>query len=113
MPSSLFAATARTSRFWSFVSFLIGFPFVGLGRASRDDANDFLVVFLIGASHPKKNRTHSYGANRYPTFLIVKGGIALSNRVGIIENENGSFKANVIFTEVLPALVLIPLKSHS
>ena len=86
---------------------------MGLGRASGDDANDFLVVFLIVGMDHQKNRTHSYGANRYPTFLIVKGGIALSNRVGIIENENGSFKTNVMFAQVLAALVLIPLKSHS
>jgi len=47
MSLSLFAAIARMSRFCSFVSFLIGSPFVGLGGASRDDTNDFFVVFLI------------------------------------------------------------------
>src|SRR5580704_18647762 len=52
MSSSLFAAIARMSRFCSFVSFLIGPPFVGLGGASRDDTNDFFVVFLIKSKHP-------------------------------------------------------------
>jgi len=47
MSSSLFAAIARMSRFCSFVSFLIDSPFVRFGSASRDDTNDFFVVFLI------------------------------------------------------------------
>jgi hypothetical protein len=63
--------------------------------------------------HNQENRTRSYGANRYPPFLIVKGGIALRNSVRIVENENGSFKANIMLMKVLWVLVLVPLKSHS
>jgi hypothetical protein len=37
----------------------------------------------------------------------------LRNSVGIAENENGSFKTNVMRAKVLPVLVLIPFKSHS
>src|SRR5205807_1008730 len=37
MSLSLFAAIARTSRFCAFVSFLIGFPFMGRGGTSRND----------------------------------------------------------------------------
>src|ERR1700724_2824175 len=47
MSSSLFPAIARMSRFCSFVSFLIGSPFVRFGSASRDETNDFFVVFFI------------------------------------------------------------------
>jgi hypothetical protein len=60
--------------------------------------------------HNQENRTRSYGAKRYPAFLIVKGGIALRNSVRIVENENGSFKPNVMLTKVLLVLVLV---SHS
>jgi hypothetical protein len=113
MSSPLFAAMARMSRFYCFVTFLIGFSFMGFGRASGDRANDFRVVFLIERMDHPSNQTRSHGANRYRAFRIVQGGIALRHRAGIVENENGSFKANIMFTEVLPALVLIPLQSHS
>jgi hypothetical protein len=50
---------------------------VGPGGASRDDANDFLVVFFIESMDDQKNRTWSYGPQRDPAFFLVKGGVAL------------------------------------
>jgi hypothetical protein len=63
---------------------------VGLGGASRDDTNDFFVV-----------------------FLILKSDVMLRNRVGIVENENGGLKANIVLAKILAVLVLIPYELHS
>jgi len=40
------------------------------------------------------------------------GAVALCNGVRIVENENGSFKANIRLPKVQPVLVLIPFKAH-
>jgi hypothetical protein len=42
-----------------------------------------------------------------------KATVMLRNRVGIVENENGSFKANIVLAKILAVLVLIPYESHS
>jgi hypothetical protein len=87
---------------------------VGLGGASRDDPNDFFFVFVffIKSMNDQQNRTRPYGSDRYPTFLILSD-VTLRNRVGIVENENGSFKANIVLAKILAVLVLIPYESHS
>ena len=85
---------------------------MGLGGASRDDANDFFFVFFIKSMNDQQNRTRPYGSDRYPTFLILSD-VTLRNRVGIVENENGSFKANIVLAKILAVLVLIPYESHS
>jgi hypothetical protein len=95
------------------VSLFIGSPFVGLGGAGRDDANDFLIVVFIEGMDNQKDRSRSYGSDGYPTLLLAGVVISSRNGVGIIENENGSFKANVMLTKVLAVLVLVPCKSHS
>jgi len=86
---------------------------VGLGGAGRDDANDFLIGVFIKSVDDQEDRSRSYGSDGYPTFLIAGVFVSSRNGVGIIENENGSFKTDVMFAQALPALVLIPLKSHS
>ena len=51
-----------------------------------------------------------------PTVIqrfILKSDVTLRNRVGIVENENGSFKANIVLAKILAVLVLIPCESHS
>ncbi len=75
-------------------------------------ANDFFFVFFIKSMNDQQNRTRPYGSDRYPTFLILSD-VTLRNRVGIVENENGSFKANVVLAKILAVLVLIPYESHS
>ena len=85
---------------------------MGLGGASRDDANDFFFfVFFIKSMNDQQNRTRPYGSDRYPTFLILSD-VTLRNRVGIVENENGSFKANIVLAKILAVLVLIPYELH-
>ena len=61
------------------------------GGASRDDANDFLVVFLIERMDYQQNRTWPYGSDRYPAFLIHKRAVTLRYGIGVIENQKGSF----------------------
>src|SRR6267378_5379184 len=100
------------SRFCSFVSFLIGSPFVGLGGAGRDDANDFLIGVFIKSVDDQEDRSRSYGSDGYPTFLIAGVFVSSRNGVGIIENENGSLKPHVMFAKVLAVLVFVPCKSH-
>src|SRR5713101_600132 len=110
MSWSFFAAMARMSRFCSFVSFLIGSPFVGFSGASRDDANHFFAsCFPIGMDN-QEDRTCSYGTNRYPAFFLVKGGVTLRNRARVVKDENRSFEANIVLAKVLAVLVLVPFK---
>jgi hypothetical protein len=94
------------------VSFLIGFPLVGLGGTSRDDADNFFVVLLMKRMNDQQNRTRPYGSHRYPAFLIPKGKVQLRDRIRIVENENRSFKTNIMLAKVLPVLILVPFKSH-
>ena len=85
---------------------------MGLSGASRDDANHFLAVcFPVGMDN-QENRTWSYGTNRYPAFLLVKGGVTLRNRARVVKDENRSFEANIVLVKVLAVLVLVPFKSH-
>jgi len=85
---------------------------VGFGGAGRDDANDFLVVVFIKRMDDQQDRSRSYCTDSYPALLIVGVVVSSRNGVGIIENENGSFKANVVLAQVLAVLVLVPRKSH-
>jgi hypothetical protein len=43
-------------------------------------------------------------------LLILKSDVTLRNRVWIVENENGSFKANIVLAKILVVLVLIHVK---
>src|SRR5215831_8281017 len=104
---------ARMSLFCSLVSFLISFPFVRLSSASRNNTDDLFPLFLIERMHNQQNRAWPDRSHRYPSLLIFKSEIALCDSVGIIENENSRFKANIVLAKVLPVLVLIPFKSHS
>lgn len=85
---------------------------MGLGRAGRNDANDFFVVPLVERVHNQQDRTRSDSADRDPAFLGVIREVTLRDRVRVVENQNGGFKANVVLAEVLPALVFVPFKSH-
>jgi len=84
-----------------------------LSSTSRNDTDDFFTLFLIESMHDQQNRTGAYGSDRYPSLLIFRSEVALRKRVGIIENEHGCFKANIVFAKVLPVLLFIPFKSHS
>src|SRR5580700_5363846 len=108
MSSSLFAAMARMSRFCSFVSFLIGSPFMRLSSSGRNDTDDFFALFLIESMDDQQNRAGAYGSN-----LIFRSEVALGQSIGIIENEHGRLKANIVLAKVLPVFLFIPLKSHN
>jgi len=84
-----------------------------LSCASRNDTDDFFPMFLIERMHDEQNRTRPYGPNRYPSLLIFKSEVTLRKSIGIIENEHGRFKANIVLAKVLSILLLIPFKSHS
>ncbi len=60
----------------------------------------------------QQNRTRPYGSDCYPTFLILESDVTLRNRIGIVENENGCFEANIVLVKVLPVLLFVPFKSH-
>ena len=85
---------------------------MGFRGAGRDDANDFLVVVFIKSMDDQQDRSRSYRTDSYPALLIVGVIVSQRYRVRIIENENGSLKANVVFAQVLAVLVLVPRKSH-
>src|SRR5580693_3295281 len=82
MSWSLFAAMARMSRFCSFVSFLIGSPFMRLSSTSRNDTDDFFALFLIESMDDQQNRTGAYGSNGYPP-LLFRSEVALGKSIGI------------------------------
>ena len=86
---------------------------MGFGGAGRNDANDFLIVVFLKGMDNQKDRSRPYRADRYPTLLSIEGNVPLRNGVGIVENENGSLKANVLLAKVLAVLVLVLCKSHS
>jgi hypothetical protein len=70
-------------------------------------------LFLIESMDDQQNRTGPYGSNRYPPLLIIRSEAALGKSIGIIENEHGRFKANIVLAKVLPVFLFIPLKSHN
>ena len=72
MSLSLFAAIARTSRFCAFVSFLIGFPFMGRGGTSRNDTNDFFLAFFINRMNDQQDRARSDRSDGYQRSSSVK-----------------------------------------
>lgn len=85
---------------------------MGFGGAGRNDANDFLVVVFIKCMDNQEDRSWSYRSDGYPALLIVRVVLSSRNGVGIIENENGSLKPDVMLAQVLAVLVFVPRKSH-
>jgi hypothetical protein len=84
-----------------------------LSSTSRNDTDDFFALFLIESMDDQQNRTGAYGSNGYPPLLIFRSEVALGKSIGIIENEHGRFKANIVLAKVLPVFLFIPLKSHN
>jgi hypothetical protein len=113
MSSSLFALMARMSRFCSFVSFLIGSPFVRFGGASRNNANDLFIFFLTKCVYDQQNRARPDSSNCYPAFFILECQVALGDGIGIVEDKRRGLKADIMLAKVPPVLVLRPFKSHS
>ena len=37
----------------------------------------------------------------------------LRQRIGVIENKNSGFEANIVLEQVLPILVCVPFKAHA
>ena len=83
-----------------------------LSSTSRNDTDDFFTLFLIESMHDQWNRTGPYGSNRYPSLFIFRSEVALRKSVGVIENEHGRFKADIVPAKVLPVLLFIPFKSN-
>ncbi len=83
-----------------------------LGRTSRDDANDFFIVLFIERMDDEKNRARCQGTDGDPALLAVERPVALCNGARIVEYQRRSFKTNTMLRQVVPALVLVPLKAH-
>ena len=84
-----------------------------LGGTSRNDSNDFFVVFFMTCMDYEQNGTPPYRSNRYPAFLVLKRGVTLGDRVGIVEHQNSGFKADIVLAKILAVLLLVPIKSHN
>ena len=84
-----------------------------LSSTGRNDTDDFFALFLIESMDDQQNRTGAYGSNGYPPLLIFRSEVALGKSIGIIKNELGRFKANIVLAKVLPVFLFIPLKSHN
>jgi hypothetical protein len=61
----------------------------------------------------EENRTESYGPNSYPAFFVIGRIVTLRKGKRVVEDENGSFKADIVLAEILPVLVFIPLETHA
>ena len=85
---------------------------MGLGGTSRDDANNFFVVFFIIRVHNQEYRAGSDGPDRFPAFLFIKSGVSLRQSVRIVKHENCGFKPNIVLAQVFPVLVLVPFETH-
>jgi hypothetical protein len=79
-----------------------------LSSSGRNDTDDFFALFLIESMDDQQNRAGAYGSN-----LIFRSEVALGQSIGIIENEHGRLKANIVLAKVLPVFLFIPLKSHN
>jgi hypothetical protein len=77
---------------------------------SRNNTDDFFILFLMESMRDQQNRTRPYGPNCDPSLFIFKSEVALRKSVGIIENENRRFKANIVLAKVLPVLAFVPFK---
>jgi hypothetical protein len=84
-----------------------------LSSTSRNYTDDFFALFLIESMDDQQNRTGAYGSNGYPPLLIFRSEVALGKSIGIIENEHGRFKANIVLAKALPVFLFIPFKSHN
>jgi len=79
----------------------------------RIDTDDFFALFLIEGMDDQQNRTGTHGSNGYPPLFIFRREVAFRRCLGIIENEHGRFKANIVLAKVLAVFLFIPLKSHN
>jgi len=68
-------------------------------------------LLTIGVNN-QQNRARS-GSNCQPALLVLKRKITLGNCIGIVEDQDSSFKPNIVFPKIVAILVFIPLKSHS
>jgi len=84
-----------------------------LSSTGRNDTDDFFALFLIESMDDQQNRTGAYGSNGYPPLLIFRSEVALGKSIGIIENEHGRFKANIVLAKALPVFLFIPFKSRN
>lgn len=60
----------------------------------------------------EQNRSGPDDTNRGPAFFFIDARIAYGDRVGIVEYEDGGFKADAVPAKVLTALRIVPFKSH-
>ena len=60
----------------------------------------------------QENRAGPDYSYRDPSFSLVKADVPLGDRIGIVENEQRSFKAYVVFAQILRVLELVPFKTH-
>jgi len=60
----------------------------------------------------QENRTRPDSPYRDPAFFLVEADVPSRDRIGIIENEQRSFKAYVVFAQILRVLELVPFKTH-
>ena len=86
------------SRLCSLVSFLISFPLVRLSCGCGIDSDDFFPLFLKERMNDQWNRALPYGSDCYPSIFLFDSEITLCNSVGVVKNENGRFKSNIVLT---------------
>jgi hypothetical protein len=85
---------------------------VRLRGASGNDADDLFFGLLIVCVDYQQNRAGTNGPHRDPALLNLARVVPVRNRVGVVENKDRRFKANIVFATVSAILMIIPFKSH-
>lgn len=85
---------------------------MGFRRAGGNDSDHFFIVVLKPCMDNQKHCALTDGSNSYPPLFLSISLIALREGTRIAENQGRGFKADIVLTEILPVLVLVPLKPH-
>jgi hypothetical protein len=60
----------------------------------------------------KEHHTRTDRSKRNPAFFLIRRFVALRQSIGIIEYEHSRLKSDIVFQQVSPVLVVIPLEAH-
>ncbi len=81
--------------------------------ACRNDANNFLACVFCQSMDHQENGARRDGSNGDPAVLLVFSCmVRLRNGEGIVKNESGGFKTNIVLAEIAPVFVFVPNEAH-
>jgi hypothetical protein len=112
MLSAFLAAIAAMSRLCSLLSFLIPSPLARRCSPRRNNPYSFLTAPIVPSVNDKKHDPRVNGSQSDPSLFVFRQLVSLRQSTRIIKNKNRGFKANFVFEQVPPILVLVPFETH-